>query len=63
MIIDNLHDAINYSKYVISADDIKIYRVIQFPNDRNLLQSDSFTRSAFIYICIKFNTSETRVLH
>jgi hypothetical protein len=38
--ISCLYDEINYSRYLLLADDIKIYRAIKSPKDFDLLQSD-----------------------
>jgi hypothetical protein len=54
---------INYSRYLLLADDIKIFRAINSPNDCNLLQSDidsvqGWSTANFM----KFNISKTRVI-
>jgi hypothetical protein len=38
--INDLCDKIKHSRYLLFADDIKIYRVISSPEDCNLLQFD-----------------------
>jgi hypothetical protein len=38
--MNDLCDVINYSWYILFADDVKIFSVIKSPNDRNRLQSD-----------------------
>jgi hypothetical protein len=38
--INNLCDSIKHSRYLLFADDIKIYRALTSPEDCNLLQSD-----------------------
>jgi hypothetical protein len=38
--MNDLCDVINYSRYLLLSDDIKMFRVIKYPNDCNRLQSD-----------------------
>jgi hypothetical protein len=38
--INDLCDAINYSRYLLFDDDIKIFLTIKCPEDCNLLQPD-----------------------
>jgi hypothetical protein len=63
MLINDLYDAATHSKYVIFADDIKIYRAIKFPEDCNLLHSDINSIQGWCTATyMKLNTSKTKII-
>jgi hypothetical protein len=40
IVINDICDSISYSKYLLSADDLKVYRNMNYVHDCKLLQSD-----------------------
>jgi hypothetical protein len=61
--IDDLCNVINYSRYLLFADDIKIFRVIKSPNDCTRLQSGIDSVQGWCTAnFMKFNISKTRVI-
>ncbi|PNF43033.1 hypothetical protein B7P43_G08782 [Cryptotermes secundus] len=61
--INGLCDSIKHSRYLLSADDIRIYRAISCPEDCNLLQSDvDCIRSWCAANCMKLNADKTKVI-
>jgi MFS-type transporter involved in bile tolerance (Atg22 family) len=61
--INDLGDAITYSKYLLFADDIKIYQAIKSPVDCNLLQSDINSIQGWCTAnCPKLNMSKTKII-
>jgi hypothetical protein len=55
--------SIRNSKYILFADDIKIYRAIKSPVDCNFLQSDINSIQGWcIANCIKLNISKTKII-
>jgi hypothetical protein len=61
--INDLCDSIKHSRYLLFADDIKIYRVVSSPEDCNLLQSDvDSIRSWCAANYMKLNVGKTRVI-
>jgi hypothetical protein len=63
MFINDLCNAINHSRYLLFADDIKIFRAFKSPRDCSILQSDidsvqSWCSANFM----KLNISKTRVI-
>jgi hypothetical protein len=61
--MNDLCNNINYSRYLIFADDIKIFRAIKSPNDCNRLQSDSYSVQGWCTAnFMKLNISKTRVI-
>jgi hypothetical protein len=61
--INDLCDAIAHSKYLLFADDVKIYRAVKSPQDCDLLQSDIYSIQGWcIANCMKLNISKTKVI-
>jgi hypothetical protein len=61
--INDLCNVINYSRYLLFADDIKIFCVIKSPNDWKLLQSDIDSVQGWcIANFMKLSISNTRVI-
>jgi hypothetical protein len=61
--INDLYDVISYSRYLIFADDIKIYRAINSTKDCTLLQSDTDSvRSWCTDNYMKLNICKTKVM-
>jgi hypothetical protein len=61
--INDLCNAINHSRYLLFADDIKIFRAIRSPYDCSLLQSDiDSVQSWCTANFMKLNISKTRVI-
>jgi hypothetical protein len=63
LFMNDLCDIINYSRYLLFADDIKIFRVIKSPNDCNRLQSDIDSVQGWCTAnFMELNISKTRVI-
>jgi hypothetical protein len=61
--MNDLCDVIIYSRYLLFADDIKIFRVIKSPNICNQLQSDIDSVQGWCTAnFMKLNISKTRVI-
>jgi hypothetical protein len=61
--INDLSNVINYSRYLLFADDIKILRVIKSPNDCNRLQTDiDSVQGWFTANFMNLNISKARVI-
>jgi hypothetical protein len=61
--INDLCNAINHSRYLLFADDIKIFRAIRSPYECSLLQSDiDSVQSWYTANFMKLNISKTRVI-
>jgi hypothetical protein len=61
--INDLCDVIKHSKYLLSADDLKIYRDISSPSDCLLLQSDiDRVHNWCLANCMRSNFSKIRVV-
>jgi hypothetical protein len=61
--MNDLCYVINYSKYLLFTDDIKIFHVIKSPNDCNRLQSDiDFVQGWCTANFMKLNINKTRVI-
>jgi hypothetical protein len=61
--INDLCDSIKHSRYLLFADDIKIYRAISSPEDCNLLQSDiDSIRDWCAANFMKLNIDKTKVI-
>jgi hypothetical protein len=60
---NNLCDAMYYSRYLLSADSIKIYRAISSPKDCSPLESDIDSRQHWwTPNYMKLNTGKTKVI-
>jgi hypothetical protein len=61
--MNDLCNNINYSRYLLFADDIKIFHVIKSPNDCNRLHSDIDSVQGWCTAnFMKLNISKTRVI-
>jgi hypothetical protein len=61
--INDLCDAVAYSKYLLFADDITIHRAVKSPQDCNLLQSDINSIQCWCTAnCMKFSISKTKAI-
>lgn len=61
--IKDLCDAITFSRYVLFAPDIKIYRALQSPDDYNLVQFDINTVQGWrIANCVKLKINKTEFM-
>jgi hypothetical protein len=61
--INDLCNAISHSRYLLFADDIKIFRAIKSPYEFSLLQSDiDSVQNWRTAIFMKLNISKTRVI-
>jgi hypothetical protein len=61
--VNDLCDSIKHSRYLLFADDIKIYRAISSPEDCNLLQSDiDAIRDWCAANSMKLNIDKTNVI-
>jgi hypothetical protein len=61
--MNDVCNVINYSIYLLFADDIKIFRVIKSLNDYNRLQSDIDSVQGWCTAnFMKLNISKTRVI-
>jgi len=54
VLINYLCSAVRYSKYLLFADDVKIYRYIKSPYDNWLLQSDINSVPSEVYFKLFF---------
>jgi hypothetical protein len=61
--MNDLCDVINYSRYLLFADDIKIFRVIKSSNDCSRLQTDIDSVQGWCTAnFMKLNSSKARVI-
>jgi hypothetical protein len=59
--INDIRNAVAHSKYLLFADDIKIYRAVNSAQDCNLLQSDINSVQGWCTpTCMKLNISKTK---
>jgi hypothetical protein len=63
MFINDISDAVVHSKYLLVADDVKIYRAVKSRQDCDLLQSDiNSVQGWCIANCMKLNISKTKLI-
>jgi hypothetical protein len=61
--INDICDVVAHSRYLLFADDIKMYRAVESPQDCTLLQSDINSIQGWcIANCMKLNIVKTRVI-
>jgi hypothetical protein len=61
--INDICDAVARYKYLLFADDVKIYQTVKSPQDCDLLQFDiDSTQGWCIANCMKLNISKTKVI-
>jgi hypothetical protein len=61
--INDICDAVAHSKYLLFADDIKIFRAVYSPQDCYLLQLDiNSVQGWCTATCMKLNIGKTRVI-
>jgi hypothetical protein len=61
--VNYICDAVAHSKYLLFADDIKIFRAVYSPQDCYLLQSDINSVEGWCTAnCMKLNIGKTRVI-